>query len=459
MNNSPKNKIALVICNYKNQCDLSKYEKYVNLIDIYCITNKDQVSDNITLINKEYHKDYLINIIENYDDMVVKYYKTQLYKIPELKKYEHICWIEETITDFDLILENINQILNKNDIYLFTSKNQKILDLYVNNCNNVLYKNKNLRNQIKIYKSSANIILYDSDIIIYKNTPKLHTFMDKWWNEIKEHGLMCNLSLSYLVVKSKLKLDSLETKYNYTKNDLIKEKDINKYVNYIDGILWINLDRSPTRKTHMENTLSDISISNYRISAIDGNNYDMVNKISNMKLTRNFKSVEKACSLSHIKAINYAKNLSGKYFIICEDDIKFFNLFLLNINLEKVITDAPDFDILIISKTFYGKLPEQYTKWISNIQGTVCYIISRSGLEKISSIVTYNSVTDTFIFNTGHVFEVSDLFLYRNVNTWVYKYNIVSSLDEESTIHSHHLDNHKRSSKIQLNNILTDLFN
>ena len=128
-------------------------------------------------------------------------------------------------------------------------------------------------------------------------------------------------------------------------------------------------------------------------------------------------------------------------------------------NLEKVITDAPVFDILIISKTFYGKLPEQYTKWISNIQGTVCYIISRSGLEKISSMVTYNSVTDTFIFNTEHVFEVSDLYLYTYVNTWVYKYNIVSSLDEESTIHSHHLDNHKRSSQIQLNNILTDLFN
>jgi GR25 family glycosyltransferase involved in LPS biosynthesis len=459
MNNSPKIKIALVICNYKNQSDLSKYEKYINLFDIYCITNKDSGSNNITLIKKEYHKEFIINSIENYDDMVVKYYKTQLYKISELKKYEHICWIEENITGFDSILDNINQILNKNDIYLFTSKNQKLIDLYVNNCNNALYKNKNLRNQIKIYKKSVNITLYNSDIIIYKNTPKLHTIMDKWWNEIKEHGLMCNLSLSYLVAKSKLKINLLEDKYNYTINDIIKVKDINKYVNYIDGILWINLDRSPGRKTHMENILLDITIDNYRISAIDGNNYDMVNKISNMKLTRNFKFVEKACSLSHIKAINYAKNLPGNYFIICEDDINFFNLFLLNINLEKVITDAPDFDILIISKTFYGKLPEQYTKWISNIQGTVCYIISRSGLEKISSMVTYNSVTDTFIFNTEHVFEVSDLYLYTYVNTWVYKYNIASSLDEESTIHSHHLDNHKRSSQIQLNNILTDLFN
>ena len=458
MNNFSKIKNALVICNFKNQYDLSKYEKYINLFDIYYITNIDIVSDKIKIINKEYHKDFISNTIENYNETIVKYYKTQLYKIEELKEYEYIFWIEENIINFDIILENINQILNKNDIYLFKSQNQNLLDLYVNNCTNALYKNKILRNQIKCYKSLKNLILYDSDIIIYKNCQKVHTIMDKWWNEIKEYGLMCNLSLSYLIAKSKLKINLLEDKYNYIKNELIKVKDINKYINYIDGILWINLDRSPTRKIHMENILSDISIPKYRILAIDGNNFDMENKISNMKITRNFTSVEKACSLSHIKAINYAKKLSGNYFIICEDDIKIVNIYLLNINLEKVISEAPKFDILIISKIFYEKLSEQYTKWRPQIQGAACYIISRTGIEKICSMVHYDSLIDTFIFNTEYPFEVADLFIYAYVNTWVYKYNLISTLDEESTLHSHHLNNHKRSSNIQLKNVLIDLF-
>jgi GR25 family glycosyltransferase involved in LPS biosynthesis len=462
MNNSSKLPIAIVMCDYINEnINLANYEKYINLFDIFCITNNNIVSDKIKIINNEYHKDFISNSIENYNDTIIKYYKTQSYKIEELKKYEYICWIEYNIINFDSILDNIKQILTKSDIYLFKSKNQNLLDLYVDNCYNALYKNKNLRNQIQIYKKTPNIILYDSDIIIYKNCPKVHTFMDKWWNEIKEHGLMCNLSLSYLIIKSKtkLKLNILGDKYNYIKNELIKVKDINKYVNYIDGILWINLDRSPNRKTHMENILSDISIPKYRISAIDGTTFNMENNVKNMKLRRNFSLVEKACTLSHIKAINYAKNLSGNYFIICEDDIKIVNIYLLNINLEKVILEAPIFDILIISKIFYKKLSEQYTKWIPQIQGTQCYVISRTGLEKICSMVHYDNLTDTFIFNTEYPFEVADLFIYAYVNTYAYKYNLISTLDEESTIHLNHLNNHKRSSKIQFNNILTDLFN
>lgn len=43
-------------------------------------------------------------------------------------------------------------------------------------------------------------------------------------------------------------------------------------INGIDFITWINLDRSNTRRLHMEDLLSNIPISNVRISAVDGMN-------------------------------------------------------------------------------------------------------------------------------------------------------------------------------------------
>jgi GR25 family glycosyltransferase involved in LPS biosynthesis len=477
MNNQISKHIALIIYNYKHyQNDLTKYEKYIDYFDIYYITNKNIVSDKINIINKDFESKFDSNDLLN-DHMVAKYYKTQSYKNNKFKHYKYICWIEEYQINFDLIFDSIfnliiNQNQNQTDIYLSKSKNQNLLNLYVDNCTNALYKNKLLRDQIKSYAKVPNFILYDSDIIIYKNSNSIHNFMDNYWNEIKKYGLMCNLSLSFNVIKFKLKVclfdlfdlfdliqNTNTNKSLYVKNDLIIKKDINKYINFINGILWINLDRCLDRKVHMDNLLSDINIINHRVSAIDGNIFDMQNKIKNMTLTRNFSSVEKACTLSHIKAINNAQKLCGDYFMICEDDIKIVNIYLLNINLEKVILEAPKFDILIISKTFYNKLSNQYTKWNANIQGTVCYIISRSGIEKICSIVKYDDTLDTFIFNIGFPFEVADLFIYNYINTYVYKYNLVSSLDEDSTIHSNHLSNHKYSSQIQLNNILDDIFN
>jgi GR25 family glycosyltransferase involved in LPS biosynthesis len=49
--------------------------------------------------------------------------------------------------------------------------------------------------------------------------------------------------------------------------------DLTKYLEGIDIIYYINLDRSVERRKNMEELLSHFNIPNVRISAVDGKKY------------------------------------------------------------------------------------------------------------------------------------------------------------------------------------------
>jgi GR25 family glycosyltransferase involved in LPS biosynthesis len=220
--------------------------------------------------------------------------------------------------------------------------------------------------------------------------------------------------------------------------------------NGIDHIVWINLDRCNTRRDHMIKLLSNIPIPNTRISAIDGKNNDF----TTFDITdRPMNNYEIATTLSHIKACNYLKDLSGDYFCICEDDILLNNMSLMNIDLKKIISEAPPFDILLLYKTYNTKLTDMYTKWREDIYGACCYIISRKGIQKICSYVTCTANNN---FNFYKKISIADFFLYNYVDSFVYKYNFVNTIDQESLIHPEHIQIHQLSSLNQLELILED---
>ncbi len=222
--------------------------------------------------------------------------------------------------------------------------------------------------------------------------------------------------------------------------------DINIYnkINFIDGIIWINLDRSTERKNKMEKILEKINIKNYRISAVDGKIIEKPNLI----YERIMSNYEIACTQSHIKAIKYLSELSGNYFMVCEDDICFNNLYFIKNNLENIIKNAPKFDILIIHKIYLYNLEDEYTNWNDHINkygiehqisGTACYIISKDGINNV--------------LNKKDNFDVADMYLYKNMNTFVYKYNFTSVRGLDSEIHSNHLEYQNKSERFQ-NNII-----
>ena len=218
-------------------------------------------------------------------------------------------------------------------------------------------------------------------------------------------------------------------------------------INGIESINWINLDRSPDRAIKNEKLLSHVLIPNNRISAVDGKKEDL-SKYKRFGISNN----EIGCTLSHIKAINSLKDSSGEYFMICEDDISFDNLKYFNESLEDIIKDSPEFDILLIFNNNPHEFDlELYQKWNRNIAGAVAYIISKKGINKfINQVAKYSNGN----FQLYKPIERSDLFIYKYLNTIVYKYNFISTQFDYSTIHSSHLHSHKKNYYFQINNIM-----
>ena len=254
-------------------------------------------------------------------------------------------------------------------------------------------------------------------------------------------------------------------KYKHNQNNIeYFDNNFSDKINGIDHILWINLDRSINRKDYMNNLLNQISVPNTRISAVDGKKLENY-ELQNLKYTHKLSDSEKACSLSHIKAINYIKNqnLKGNYFMICEDDISFDNLQYFKKNLKTIIEEAPEFEILLIHKIHDKELEHNYENWkdsfdeskLKHISSTASYIISKKGINKLCTIATNPKDSNKFIFDNNEL-HVSDIYLYKHLDTYVYKYNYITTLTEESTIHNNHLNTHKKYNDFNLELIKRD---
>jgi GR25 family glycosyltransferase involved in LPS biosynthesis len=372
---------------------------------------------------------------------------------------------------------NINNILDKNESY--------VEDLYDGIYNGFLYcnyiKKYELKNYIcemifNIYKS-----LYLSSILEITGPQLLNKFIKNNIFLKKYNGTADDWKNSYLVNNNNNNIIIKNSYYDYYDENnylitnhyakLYHEKKVyneinipyNK-INKINLILWINLERSVNRKDYMENLLSNINVPNMRINAIDGRNENIKNMIKTNFEKENITNYEIACCLSHIKAINHLNNIDGDYFIICEDDILFNNLILFNIDLDAIISNGPNFDILIINKTYYSRIENMYENWNSSftkgpdyhIAGTGCYIISRNGINKTINNTLFID-DENFIFNSNKNFDVADKYIYKDLETYVYKYNFCGNNDEESTIHSDHIENHIKSSNFQIREIINDL--
>ena len=357
---------------------------------------------NILIINKQSLTKYGYFYIFNYGIGIEHIEITERY----LKNTE----FKGLSVNFNKYINNFEIINDKNTLFLH-SKDVN-LDEYNNNLNLFL----SIHNKIDFVNFKFN----KNDIIEIKNNVVSNSF----YNNVKLN--------KYIFIKNK-NLNNLV--YN---SDLIKSK-----INYIDFILWINLDKDIERKTYMYSILDDLNISNIRISGINGNEYMLNNNIK-YNFQRKLNNGEIGCTFSHIKAINYCRKLDGKYFMICEDDIDLKNILIFNNNLEQIIKEAPDFDILLLYKTYFNQLNNTYEKWsdfyienetmIEHIAGTVCYIITDNAIEKFCKNFTF--INDNIIINDHHTkIDVADIFIYNNLNTYVYKYNFITTFENNSTIH------------------------
>ena len=221
--------------------------------------------------------------------------------------------------------------------------------------------------------------------------------------------------------------------------------------NYMDGvdiIYWINLDRSEGRRKTMEAILSsDImkNTPNQRYPAIDGKKNDIINGLLGMDEKKEDSSdYEYACLLSHLEVIREFNDSDYDIALVLEDDITLELAKYWKKTMREIIDDAPkDWEIiqLYYNVNETGFLKDEYT--INNMKdGTVSYLINKRGSSKIIDQTFKN---DKY-FLTDEFQHKADRYLYKTLITYVYCYPyFIYKTNDTSTIHTQHIDFHDKT--------------
>jgi GR25 family glycosyltransferase involved in LPS biosynthesis len=227
-----------------------------------------------------------------------------------------------------------------------------------------------------------------------------------------------------------------------------KEGMTQSYLDGVDIVYWINLDREPERKKNMEKMFQDDAfknIPNERIIAIDGNNE---NTVYDKFETTNYNTGPKeyACLLSHLNAIKKFNDSNYHTALILEDDCTIELKQYWKKSVREIMKNAPnDWEIIMLNYIILSGNEHPFSKWDNKIDytdnlpsGTLSYIINKKGSNKLIEISNNKYVLE----NINHV---ADAYIYTIPKTYCYKYPMfIYPKDNDSYIadsHSHDTNN------------------
>jgi hypothetical protein len=354
--------------------------------------------------------------------------------------------------------------LNKESTDKFTEKFgiRNINNVFINNYiipENKIYSSVSLFDEIKNYTFSEYFNIINNYQFVYLDD-------SIFINEYNEKELMYDILNKHrtynLIIKYILG-------YRYLNNNTLTyiQKENISFIDNIDVIIWINLNRSNDRKENMLYILNNFNIINYRLSAIDGSEILNVKenffiKEDNQYLENNkFSNKEFATLLSHLNCIESYKNFNNlKYNVamICEDDLSldFINYWKKSIN--EIILNAPaEWDIIMLGYFSLNiNYKEEYSKW-NGEWSAICYLITHNGAKKLSKL---KDVDGKWKYKDGDLM-VADSYIFSKLNTYLYKYPYFTfPNNNNSTIHEDHVNYHymyKNANYLVLENIYEQL--
>jgi GR25 family glycosyltransferase involved in LPS biosynthesis len=242
-----------------------------------------------------------------------------------------------------------------------------------------------------------------------------------------------------------------------------------QYLNGIDVVYWINLDRATDRKKQMEKVLQDPifnTTKNIRIKAFDGekNNprakflLEQDNNLNSANLTKT--DNEYAILYSHLETIRTFSKTNYKNAIIFEDDLSLEYKKYWKKSVQEIMDHAPkDWEIIKLSShagKIYTKLYNEWQpfsltippelkqdkyKWKNKIfigdWSANGYIINNKAAKKIINKLYHNN-----IYNLDNKYlHVSDGLIYQMLKTYVYKYPYFTT---NSNSYSYNLKHNKK---------------
>ena len=243
----------------------------------------------------------------------------------------------------------------------------------------------------------------------------------------------------------------LTTTHAYKKKEGLKTKKNKDYLDGIDVIYWINLERSQDRRKNMEKMFEDPIFKGkkiVRISAVDGkaSNIDSIlNDNFEGMLPDKFTKVEYACTLSHINAIREFSKTKDEVALIMEDDMTLEFQPYWKKSLKQIMHNAPsDWEIIQLCYILpnINETPKKlYTQNNHNYFSTGAYIINKKNNNIPKMIHSQN--------------PTADVYLYQIFNTYVYKYPMfIYNNNESSTIHQDHINHHDQSKQVLLTSLI-----
>ena len=243
-----------------------------------------------------------------------------------------------------------------------------------------------------------------------------------------------------------------------------KEGMTNNYLDGIDIIYWINLDRSKDRKQNMEKMFSDEAFSgipNKRISAIDGTDDK---NVYNLLETCNVTNKECACLLSHMEAIREFNKSNYEIALILEDDSTLEFKKYWKKSVKEIINNAPnDWEIIMLNyiiipdlknHPFYdwSRTDSEYSD--EHLAGTLSYLINKKGSNKLlnSCNDSHSCYNNKYILSDKYLHQ-SDGHIYFSLKTYVYKYPMfIYKENNDSEISASHDDLNEAARKIIITN-------
>ena len=216
-----------------------------------------------------------------------------------------------------------------------------------------------------------------------------------------------------------------------------------KYLDGVDVIYWINLDRSTVRRQKMEKMFKDEvfkGIDIVRVSAVDGKTAN-IKKILNdnfSNLSNKYTDIEYSCLLSHLNAIKTFNKSDYQNALIMEDDMTLEYKKYWKITIKECASNAPtEWEILQLNYNTSTLPTELYSKTYKNFYSCGVYLINKNGSTKINRIYKKNK-----IILPHNVIHTADYLLYYLCNAYTYKYPYFMYEAVDSEIHPSHLEHH-----------------
>jgi len=231
-----------------------------------------------------------------------------------------------------------------------------------------------------------------------------------------------------------------------------KPRENIKYMDGVDIIYWINLDRSTERRSTMTRVFQDEVFNNIpieRISAVDGNNTKAVYPRLNF-MYKQKNDYEYACMLSHLDTIRKFSRSDLPVALIMEDDITMEFKKYWRKSVREIMAGAPsDWEVIQLCYNTQNNITRFGLYERNQFNNTVCaaaYLIKNSAAKRLINGIYKNGKYEL----ESYIIHHADCYIFNKTVTYTYKYPLfIYKTGNDSLLHPQDLKDHEWS-KMQI---------